>query len=80
VNFRSDAERKSSTGRKPWGDLRGVGVAGALQSFSNDQAEYQLRDRLSFVRFLGLGLEDAVPEAKALWRYREALAKAGALE
>ena len=28
------------------------------------------------MRFLGLGLEDAVPDAKTLWLYREALAKA----
>ena len=32
------------------------------------------------MRFLGLGLEDAVPDAKTLWLYREALAKAGAVE
>ena len=52
----------------------------ALYNLSDDQAEYQLRDRLSFMRFLGLGLEDAVPDAKTLWLYREALAKAGAVE
>src|SRR5216110_2101599 len=32
------------------------------------------------MRFLGLGLEDAVPDAKTLWLYREALGKAGAVE
>ena len=32
------------------------------------------------MRFLGLELEDAVPGAKTLWLYREALAKAGAVE
>src|SRR5258708_14513939 len=32
------------------------------------------------MRFLGLELEDAVPDAKTLWLYREALAKAGAVE
>ena len=52
----------------------------ALYNLSDDQAEYQLRDRFSFMRFLGLGLEDAVPDAKTLWLYREALAKAGAVE
>jgi transposase, IS5 family len=54
-------------------------VLQALYNLSDDQAEYQLRDRLSFMRFLGLGLEDAVPDAKTLWLYREALAKAGAV-
>jgi IS5 family transposase len=55
-------------------------VLQALSNLADDQAEYQLRDRLSFLRFLGLGIEDAVPDAKTLGRYREALAKAGAGE
>jgi transposase, IS5 family len=54
-------------------------VLQALYNLSGDQAEYQLRDRFSFMRFfmrfLGLELEDAVPDAKTLWLYREALAK-----
>src|SRR5262249_48468527 len=41
------------------------------------QVEYQIRDRLSFMRFLGLGLEDTVPDATTVWLFREALAKAG---
>lgn len=55
-------------------------VLQALYNLSDDQMEYQLRDRLSFMRFAGLGLEDSVPDAKTLWLYREALAKAGAVE
>jgi hypothetical protein len=39
-------------------------VLQALYNLSDDQAEYQLRDRLSFMRFLGLGIEDAVPDAR----------------
>ena len=31
------------------------------------------RDRLSFMRFLGLGLEGRVPDAKTVWLYREQL-------
>ena len=79
---RKDAERKSSAGRKPWDEvvIFKALVLQALYNLSDDQAEYQLRDRLSFIRFLGLGLEDAVPDAKTLWLYREALAKAGAVE
>src|SRR6202035_1205589 len=78
----SDATRKSAAGRKPWDEVLifKALVLQALYNLSDDQAEYQLRDRLSFMRFLGLGLEDAVPDAKTLWLYREALAKAGAVE
>jgi IS5 family transposase len=55
-------------------------VVQALYNLSDEQAEYQLRDRLSSLRFLGLGLEDAVPDAATLWLYREALAGASAVE
>ena len=36
-------------------------VLGALYNLSNEQIGYQMRDRLSFMRFLGLRLEDRVP-------------------
>ena len=77
-----DAERRSSAGRKPWDEvvIFKALVLQALYNLSDDQAEYQLRDRYSFGRFLGLGLEDAVPDAKTLWLYRETLAKAGVVE
>jgi len=79
---RSDDDRKSAAGRKPWDEVLifKVLVLQALYNLSDDAMEYQLRDRLSFMRFVGLGLEDAVPDAKTLWLYREALAKAGAVE
>jgi IS5 family transposase len=78
----ADAQRKSAAGRKPWDEVLifKVLVLQALYNLSDDQMEYQLRDRLSFMRFVGLGLEEAVPDAKTLWLYREALAKAGAVE
>src|SRR6202035_1002785 len=51
---------KSLAGRKPWDEViifKSL-VLQALYNLSDDQAEYQLRDRLSFMRFLGLELED----------------------
>jgi IS5 family transposase len=76
------ASRKSSAGRKPWDEVVIIKalVVQALYNLSDEQTEYQLRDRLSFMRFLGLGLEDAVPDATTLWLYREALAKTGMIE
>ena len=44
-----------------------------LHNLSDDGIEYQVRDRLSFMRFLGLQLEDQVPDAKTVWLYRERL-------
>ena len=42
-------------------------VLQALYTLSDEQAEYQLRDRLSFMRFAGLSLHEAVPDAKTIW-------------
>jgi transposase, IS5 family len=36
-----------------------------------------VRDRLSFTRFLKLGIEDAIPDGTTLWLFREKLSKAG---
>ena len=81
--WRKPAEdRKCPAGRKPWDALvmfKAI-VLCALYNLSDDQVEYQLRDRLSFMRFLGLGLEDRVPDAKTVWLYREHLAQAGVIE
>ena len=77
-----EAERKSRAGRKPMDAvvMFKTLVLGALYNLSDDQIEYQVRDRLSFMRFLGLGLEDRVPDAKTVWLYREGLAQAGMVE
>ena len=40
-------------------------------NISDDQAEYQICDRLSFMRFLGLTLADDVPDSKTIWNFRE---------
>jgi IS5 family transposase len=55
-------------------------VVQTLYTLSDDQTEYQIRDRLLFMRFLGLALEDRVPDAKTVWLYREQLTQGGAIE
>jgi len=55
-------------------------VLQALYNLSDDQAEFMIQDRLSFMRFLGLGLSEKVPDAKTIWLFREHLAQAGAVE
>ena len=55
-------------------------VLQTLYTLSDDQTEYQLRDRLSFMRFVGLALHEPVPDAKTIWLYREQLTRAGAIE
>ena len=75
-------ERKSRAGRKPWDTVvmfKAI-VLCELYNLSDEQFEYQLRDRLSFMRFLGLGLEDPAPDATTLWLYREQLVRAGLVD
>jgi len=52
----------------------------AQNNLSDGRAEFLINDRLSFMRFLGLGLTDRVPDAKTIWAFRERLTKAGAIE
>ena len=44
-----------------------------MYNIADDELEYQVNDRLSFMRFLHLGLEDAVPDAKTVWAFKERL-------
>jgi len=49
-----------------------------LQRFyalSDDAVEFQIKDRLSFQRFLGMDFASRVPDAKTVWLFREALRK-----
>ena len=55
-------------------------VLQTLYTLSDDQTEYQLKDRLSFMRFVGLDLHEPVPDAKTIWLFREQLTRGGAIE
>jgi transposase, IS5 family len=67
--------RKSNAGAKPFDGvvMFKVLVLQQLHNLSDDRIEYQIRDRFSFMRFLGLELEDRVPDAKTVWVFRERL-------
>ncbi len=52
----------------------------AMHSLSDERAEFLIKDRLSFIRFLGLGLSDNVPDPNTIWTFREALKKAGSVD
>ena len=47
---------------------------------SDDGIEYAILDRLSFMRFLGLGINDGVPDAKTIWLFRDKLTSGGLIE
>lgn len=55
-------------------------VVQATNNLSDERAEFLINDRLSFMRFLGLGLADRVPDARTIWLFREKLTHAGAIK
>lgn len=55
-------------------------VIQALYGLTDARTEFQFRDRLSFMQFLGLDLHGRVPDARTIWLFREQLTKAGAVE
>src|ERR1700730_4548330 len=73
---------RSKGGRPPFDHvfMFKVLILQAMHSLSDERCEYLIKDRLSFMRFLGLGLSDAVPDANTIWTFREALKKANAVD
>ena len=67
--------RKSKAGAKPIDVVLmfKMLVLQQLYNLADEGIEYQVRERLSFMRFLGLQLEDRVPDAKTVWLFRKRL-------
>jgi IS5 family transposase len=88
-SFRSTLEskilntnKKNNAGAKPF-DLVMMFKIMILQRYyglGDTQVEYQIIDRLSFKKFLGLESGDKVPDEKTVWLFRENLTKSGAVE
>lgn len=72
-------ERKSEAGRKPFDEILmfKVLVLQALYNLADEKTQFYIQDRLSFMRFLGLGMDGQVPDEKTIWWYRNSLAQGG---
>ena len=81
LNVAFKKERKGPGGRPPYDYLLlfKVLILQRLFNLSDDQTEYQIHDRMSFMRFLGLSLGDKVPDAKTIWLFRDTLTQAKAI-
>lgn len=75
-------ERKSAAGRKPYDEVLmfKILILQRLYNLSDEQTEYQINDRHSFQRFLGLHLGETVPDFSTVWLFREALTTAEAIK
>lgn len=79
--FRGELEKslkfsdRGKGGRPPYDAvlILKVLILQTLYNLSDDQIEYQIKDRLSFMRFLGLTVSSQIPDAKTVWLYRERL-------
>jgi IS5 family transposase len=86
--FRPELERavpradRSKGGRPPFDHVLmfKVLVLQTQNNLSDERTEFYLRDRLTWMRFLGLGLGDPVPDANTIWIFRETLTRAGATQ
>lgn len=77
-----DKPRKSNAGRKAIDVvvMLKLLVLQQLYNISDEELEYQVSDRLSFMQFMGFGLADEVPDATTVWLFRKQLSDQGLIE
>lgn len=68
-----------SKGGRPPLDAEDLGLQ-TLYGLSDAQTEFQILDWRSFGRFLGLDEGDNTPDETTIWRFREALVRADAID
>ena len=73
--FNEEAKDRAKGGRPSFDKLLMFKalIIQSLYNLSDDQLEYQIVDRSSFKRFLGLKKSDKVPDSKTFWVFREQL-------
>lgn len=72
-------DRKSNAGRKPYDKLLmfKILILQRYYNLSDEQTEFQIKDRLSFLQFLGLQIGNDVPDEKTIWLFKEQLKEKG---
>lgn len=73
--FQEELKHKSNGGRPPFCRLMlfKALILQSLYNLSDEQLEYQIVDRASFKRFLGIKKSDKVPDSRTYWAFREQL-------
>ena len=77
-----NTEKKNNAGAKPFDVILmfKIMILQRYYGLGDSQVEYQIIDRLSFKKFLGLESGDKVPDEKTVWLFRERLTKSGVVE
>ncbi len=75
-------EAKGSGGRPPYDYVLmfKILILQKLYNLSDKQMEYQINDRLSFMRFLNLTMSDKIPDQNTIWNFREILTNSGKMK
>jgi len=75
-------ERKNNAGRHPFDYLMmfKVLILQRMYNLSDAQIQFQILDRYTFKRFLGISDENTIPDEKTIWLFRETLTNKGIIE
>jgi IS5 family transposase len=70
-------QAKAPGGRPPFDKLMmfKILILQRYYNLSDAQCEFQIKDRLSFMDFLGINLHDKVPDENTIWHFKEQLKK-----
>ncbi len=70
-------EPKSNAGAKPYDRVMmfKILILQRYYNLSDEQTEFQIKDRLSFMDFLGLQIGDKLPDEKTIWLFKETISK-----
>lgn len=82
INRALATDKKSNAGRPPFDHilLFKIIILQKIYNLSDDATEYQINDRLSFMRFLGLSISNNVPDAKTIWKFKNDLKNANVMK
>lgn len=77
-----EKERKDNSGRRPFDKVmlfKGL-IIKRLYDLSNDELEFQITDRTSFRRFLGINENAMSPDANTFWFFNDELSRNGIID
>jgi IS5 family transposase len=66
-------DKQSNSGQKPYDVVMmfKILLLKRFYNLSDEQAEYQITDRLSFKEFLGLSSGDRIPDSRTIWLFQD---------
>jgi IS5 family transposase len=79
-NLRKEAKGKGGRPAYDYVMLFKILILQRYYNLSDEQVEYQINDRMSFMRFLDLTISDDIPDSRTVWKFKEQLIDMGLIE